>query len=308
MSDMKLYISASGTINMTKVCMGNNFEIPACLSYCGYEENLGVCFDNALGYCFTKKGDGTTPILDENGRCYSFLKQMVNDTKSIRNIDTQLKTLCNRSDLDITPSNIATKESVYRELCSCNFNNDIYSTYFDDLVKLVPGLQLSNAGSTRCLFPYCNASQFRTVEMRGAGVCPSAECIMGVTINNSGNIGGKVTVNQDAKCLSFIGGSTAGPSGPNGGGGGNSGGGASGPSGTNGGGGNNGGGSGPVNPPVTFRCTKDSDCASGQVCNTETSVCEKSGPNWLAIGLGIGGGLLLLAILIGIIVYFTRKR
>jgi Cys-rich repeat protein len=131
---------------------------------------------------------------------------------------------------------------------------------------------------------------------------------MGVTINNSGNIGGKVTVNQDATCLSFIGGSTAGPSGPNGGGGGNSGG-ESGPSGTNGGGGNGGStGSGPVNPPVTFRCSKDSDCASGQVCNTETSVCEKSGPNWLAIGLGIGGGLLLLAILIGIIVYFTRKR
>ena len=305
MGDMKLYISATGSVDMSKVCVGNNFDIQACSEYCVYNENLQTCYNNALEYCFTKKGDGTTPILNENGQCYSFIKQYIIDpsNKNLGIIDDRLNALCNRSDLNITPANISTKEPIYQELCSCHFNPEVYTNYYNDLVKQIPALQLSNSVSTRCLFPYCNASQFKSSTMRGVGTCPTAECIMGVTINNSGNIGGSVKINQDAKCLSFIGGGASGASGPNGGGG-------TGGTGTNGGGGGNGGstGSGPVNPPVTFRCTKDSDCASGQVCNTETSVCEKSGPNWLAIGLGIGGGLLLLAILIGVIVYFTRKR
>ena len=264
-------------VDMKKFCKGSAFDDNVCINYCNYSENSTDCFNNALDYCFTKQNNNY-PILDSNGHCNTFISSYINGVNNVQlgNIDNKLKTLC--SSEGITPQNYIA-QSQYTDLCSCHLDDSIYTNYYNSLTKQIPALLYSGEGSTKCLFPQCNVSKFKSSDMRGVSACPSIQCIQSASLNlsNNGTVNGNVNISQDSQCVSYL---------------------------------NNSGGqtgSGSIAPPVSTKCSSDSDCSGGQVCNTSVGVCETKS-NTLLIGLSIGGAIFGLLFIIGIITLILYGR
>jgi len=203
MSNMNLFVTAQGSVDMSRFCVNSNFDIPACLDYCNYPENTTTCFNNGLKYCFVEKSNGIVPILDNSSNCSNFFKFYLSDgDKASGQLDDKIKELCRIK--QITPKNY-TEDIKYRELCACHFDDEIYNNYYDSLVDQIPGLAFSGQSSTKCLFPLCNTSPFKSIEISGENNrCPQIQCIQGVSIENQGTIIGNIRINNNAECINLI--------------------------------------------------------------------------------------------------------
>jgi hypothetical protein len=278
--DVSYEFSTSITINMKNYCRnGNNFISPVCIQFCSYDESSTDCYNIALDKCFTDD-----KILNKEGHCYRFLSSYAGrqDT-SIVALDLKLKDFCNQK--SINPENYIGStgvNQVYTDLCACHFDDQIYTNYYASLIEQIPNLSISGQGSRKCVFPYCNVSPFKSGDMKGTGTCPTIQCLQSISLLNNGTINGDINAQTNANCTSQISSSSL----------------------------NNPSSQPPGPPPVSFLCTKDSDCTNGKKCNTTTGICQTPTPsdnswvNWL---IGIGLGLLFVIALILIIYFFTSK-
>jgi hypothetical protein len=279
MKNIKIRMFAEIKINIKNFCaLGSNFELPDCQTYCSFDDKDQDCIDIANDYCFKDRSiDGTGDgygILDDNSFCPSFIKKYLR-TKGNTVLDKKIQDLCISN--NINPENYdQSGNEKFNDLCACHFDDSVYTNYYNSLLQKVPNLNLSGQVSSYCIFPFCNVSNYKPVSIAGTNVCPTLQCIQGITINNNGNINGDVTLNQSAQCINYLtkGSSTSPPS------------------------------------PVTKICVNDSDCDSNQECNPKTKVCQPKSSGisiwvWIVIGLGV---LAIFFIIFFVVVIKKNKK
>lgn len=323
MDDIYIYMRCNIQIDMNLYCnIYSNFNSQVCKNFClsPFNEQCTPLIENN---CFTKQGTNTLePIFNDQNMCQGWIKENISKGGSTI-IDDKITTLC--KNINIDGSNYDKNGSLIQNLCSCHLSPEIYDTYYSELAKKVPGLNLSNVGNARCLFPGCSVSDYPTVTILGEGECPGSNCIQGITINNNGSFNGEVNI--DPKCITIIEGATRCT--------------------TNsdcaddenctgatsvqnsgvcikktpttcttdvqcGTGKRCNTTTGKCEDNPNFVCTTDIQCGTGKKCNTTTGKCETistNNNNILYIGLGVGGGVVVLIIIVILFyIFFIKKK
>jgi hypothetical protein len=311
-SKVNIVASFTAIVNIASFCTGSNFTNLNCINWCDYSDNQTTCFNNAIDYCFTKDTIGSAPMVTPTGTCQNFFTTYLSQIQGGNSqLDTKLTNLC--KDLGVTPDNFSTQSQNIKDLCGCHLDatNQTYVNYYNYILSQVPGLQFGGETSPKCIFPGCSTAKFRSADILGSNnQCPQVQCIQGVTINNQGQIGGNVNIDQS--CVSYItkgGGKTctsnadcndptlicSGLTSGN----------TTGVCVKGGAGTSPGTSPGPSPGPG---CNTDSDCGRFQYCDPNTSQCLY---NRTELGFTIAGSILVLLLLIGgiiFLIYYFRKK
>jgi hypothetical protein len=290
MEDIVFSMKCNIQIDLNLYCnIYSNFNSQICKNFCLSPFNES-CSQLIVNNCFTKQGNSTlAPIFDDKTMCQDWITENISKGGSSI-IDDNISNIC--LSLNIDGSNYDKNGFLIQNLCSCHLSPEIYDTYYSELATKIPGLNLTNIGNARCIFPGCSVSEYPTVNILGTGKCPTAPCIQGIEINNNGTFNGGVNINStcttlfegatkcttdsdcnlDEKCSST---------------------------------------SGVQNSGVCIKkCTTDSECGTGKRCNTTTGNCETISTNnlFLYIGLGVGGVVILIIIVILFYIIFIKKK
>jgi hypothetical protein len=290
-SNIILSLSGSGSIDMSKVC-DKRFFTPICNTYCTEPYNE-KCFIPVVNNCFKlttlEDGTNTTPLFTDD-TCKNWIEENVKAGGS-KTIDDKIFDSCN--ELNINPTNYANDLSI-RNICACHFEDKIYENYYQSLIKLVPAIQYAGLGSSKCLFPGCTLSPYKSIEILGENICPTVQCIQGVVFNNDGTIKGDVTIKQDTNCQKLSFGRPC---------------------------------SSDANCSSELRCnekictklcTSDADCPLGSECNLTDNFCKLINPppspspspstnQNTGLIIGIVVGVIILIVIIGIIVLASSQ-
>jgi hypothetical protein len=198
------------TMNVTLeiFCMDANLSSGFCLNYCQAPTNLSgqSCFDAYRDLCFNKNNSNGEPNITTITGCQDYFGQYIQQVNPVAEIDRDLLTYCAKYTGGEELKNSNNKVDI--ELCACHLNQTFYDNLQKSLFDRVPAYRVV-AEDSRCLFPTCVSSDFKTVATGSKCLLPN--CLNVVDITNSGTIDGPVTVSQDSKCASVNGGTGTNP-------------------------------------------------------------------------------------------------
>jgi hypothetical protein len=196
------------SVTLQIFCMDANLASGFCFNYCQAPTNLSgqSCFDAYRNLCFNDKNSNGEPNITTITACQDYFGEYIQQVNPVDEIDRDLLTYCAKytGGEDLIRSN----NKVDIELCACHLNQTFYDNLQKSLFDQVPAYR-GVAEDSRCLFPTCVSSDFKTVATGSRCLLPN--CLNVVDITNSGTIDGPVTVSQDAKCASVNGGSGTNP-------------------------------------------------------------------------------------------------
>ena len=182
----------------------DKFDDPVCLKLCNNTENLEICVDQSLKWCFNNE-----PLYSrffQPNNCKPFIQNYISNNISHIKYDKKFKEIC--KNLSVNPTNYKNYtngsdpllDNDIKELCACNMDESIYDTFFETFANEIPTVRSANIGSKKCIFPECVTSLYRPTELSGFNKCPKIECINVTQINNDGSLSGTVTISQTAEC------------------------------------------------------------------------------------------------------------
>jgi hypothetical protein len=266
----------------------SNFFKPICNDFCINPYNSN-CLQAVQNNCFVQLDPGValSEGIFTNETCKNWILENVKEGGSTQ-IDNKISALCFAN--EINPSNYRNNLDT-QNICSCHFDAQIYQNYYQSLVQKIPNLQFAGLGSSKCIFPGCPISPYKSVDILGENKCPTVQCIQGVSLDIQGKVGGNVSIAQEAECLQFTSDKSC---------------------------------TMDVECPQGFKCnqqfcrkicTTESGCPTSYKCNLTNQVCEKiqvtpSPPpsknnTGLIIGIIIG---IVVIIIISIIVFVSSRK
>jgi hypothetical protein len=299
-TDISVYASMKGYVDVQSYCettssnpSQSNFFKSICNDFCINPYNSN-CLQAVQNNCF-KRLDPDVALSEgifTNETCKNWILENVKEGGSTQ-IDDKISELCFGN--EINPSNYRNNLDT-QNICACHFDPQIYQNYYQSLVQKIPNLQFAGLGSSKCIFPGCPISPYKSIDILGENRCPTVQCIQGVSLDIQGKVGGNVSVALEAECLQFTSDKSC---------------------------------TMDVECPQGFKCsqqfcrkicTADAGCPTGYKCNLTNQVCEKiqvtpapspapdTNPNNTGLVIGIVVGVVILIIIVILFVIVSSQK
>jgi len=192
-------------ITVTRDCTATNIDADICQQICQAHPSSESCFAAYTEYCFKGNvANVATPV------CTNYIKSFINEKNgSNQIIDNQIANYCSAKYIGLEDYLEKTQDNLDdRALCACHIRsktkNDpdaivLYNNFYESVKTKYPGFEVVGY-KTKCLFNECAKSAFPSADI--GRQCAVANCVQFTTVDNNGNIGGNVTVDQSCNANS----------------------------------------------------------------------------------------------------------